>query len=166
MLSLFNYFVLLPDECDDSKIEVSFESSPILELVTKHIYGIFTKKRTLDGTIVFQHDDIIDAEGRLKSVNYGIWKCEKRWCLDHLSKFGTCKCIAFKEELELDCLTSHEDWKWVYKTAFFSDFAGKKLGVEKYGSHCLNIFLIHCGAFISVQPILHTKATVTRSCGG
>ena len=117
--------------------------------MTKHIYGIFTKKRTLDGTIVFQHDDIIDAEGNSKNVNYGIWGCGKRWCLDHLSKFGTCKCIAFKEELELNCLTSDEDWSWVYRDTFYSPDklipTRKKLGVKKYGTHFSYIIrhLIH-----------------------
>ena len=127
---------LPPDECDDSKIEVFYESRAISELEIKQIYGTYTKHETEDGTTVFHHDDIIDSDGSTKRVDYGIWKCGKRWCLDHLSKVGTCKCIAFKEEeLEMNCLTLHEDWKWVYTNAFFSDFAGKTLGVKKYGSY-------------------------------
>ena len=136
-LGQFSILDFIPDECEDSKIEVYFESSTtITELEIKHIYGIFTKKRTKDGRAVFQHDDIIHTDGSTKRVNYGIWRCGKRWCLDHLSKVGTCKCIAFKEEeLEMNCLTLHEDWKWVYTNAFFSDFAGKTLGVKRYGSY-------------------------------
>ena len=64
-LGQFSILDFIPDECEDSKIEVYFESSTtITELEIKHIYGIFTKKRTKDGRAVFQHDDIIHTDGR------------------------------------------------------------------------------------------------------